>query len=1272
MRETTAVCLFLSAMAQYLHLRNFSIHELEEALINPRDNPLLSAILSRLLIKDRTLRAKLSVDEGFGWPQVGVFFRETIHSWYMRREHVWKLVENSISRTRSTLVPTASGSFERVLGGKLQNEMRQRLAMASEFSESEIQTSLIVPVMEDILYTEKDARNKLTHVQLLPRIKEVPLPSIKRLGEGQTVSTVSQSVLPIVSLPSVITPGNSATAASLESFDTADVTMSVDPERTITQSSKVDTITTLKAKTTSTGRALSSKQRVAGQKRKETDPSSAPVVVTDQTTKTTTTISSSIPMIESPAILTPSKKGASRKKNNSVYVFPLSRIPDHAPGLSLQLNSSLTLSEEYLSDDYLERIATGQSVDLSSSFSFLPPSSFSSTISSTSDSTTLSPFSSSQHFTPVASELYSPTHAQTRASQVAQAVNRTLETSLVEIHKEDLKKAHTITNQDVSDVFLDTNDEADEEDVAEAYEWDALLEPLGAEQDPLSRMRFVDAPLKLRMTLLQTLIDGRIGDWNDDLCQFLINFADEVTCSKLRLRVLGKDGNGGVFYTYPSSSFISFQEIRIFRETIYRVPTSGRMIRTWDPIATDFASLETLITELGPLSKSDSGTSTTGAEKDLIQALYTLRDLHKIRIDKEEFRARKKAGIANVLANPQDAAFEAEEEAEQAKEIAAKEAAAAKAAAIERARLQAEHEAIIAAESLANTRKRRSSVLKNDAAAAAAAATSAVASSEAKAAKSEAKAARNELHRPYSGPTSVSHDKLLQIMERLPHRDKVIAIQHVLRLIPEHDRYVIMPPNALPLNYRFIAAPAKEYLQAIKDKGVERERGRLHRIDRENARKRRELEDIEKARLEKENFLKRSAELLTQGRGERATRRDGGISVSDQLRMARQQEAAERRSILTSSLESAKQVLVTLREKMQENFSRLAHFSAPTSHTDANHMARVSQELQATAAENLGLTTEINLQVGKIQEAENALKIFEEHMELFVKDGSDGALAKMAYMDFVKRRNDFLTQPSNIRIRLKLQVPLTPINTYLGGYKALHAFPFGSPWIDKAIENMTALHPGLKWIRGEIALRSGIPSGQRSNLVQANATSNLITQSFLGDGAASGKGLEEPPKNFLKGTTISSSSSSSTSKRGAHLNHQGSRASGHFLSSPSLITQQSDVPVVPAVIIGDRFEPVTIGTGTAASTSSSSGHFLKLKFNSSIRPPPQQPQQTAAVQDSIEHVAVQHSVEPIEQFQHSSEPVEQVQHSVMEADQVVSALVSSSSPPPSSSEFQNL
>jgi hypothetical protein len=224
-------------------------------------------------------------------------------------------------------------------------------------------------------------------------------------------------------------------------------------------------------------------------------------------------------------------------------------------------------------------------------------------------------------------------------------------------------------------------------------------------------------------------------------------------------------------------------------------------------------------------------------------------------------------------------------------------------------------------------------------------------------------------------------------------------------------------------------------------------------------------------------------------------------------------------------------------------------------------------------------------------------------------------------------------------------VPITATNTYLGGYKALHAFPFGSPWIDKAIENMTALHPGLKWIRGEIALRAGIPSGQRSNLVQANATSNLITQSFLGDGAASGKGLEEPPKNFLKGATTSSSSSSV--KRGAHLSHQGRRASGQFSSSPSLITQQSDVPVAPAIILGDRFEPVTSGTSTAS--TSSSGHFLKLKFNSSIRPPPpppnqeQQQQHTVAVQDSIDHA------------------VEHVQHSVYEVDQLVSP------PPPSSS-----
>ena len=75
LRETPAVCLFLSAVSSYLHLRPFTLRELEEALISPGDNAFFSAVLTRLLIKDRSLRGKLSADEGLDWPLTGSLLR---------------------------------------------------------------------------------------------------------------------------------------------------------------------------------------------------------------------------------------------------------------------------------------------------------------------------------------------------------------------------------------------------------------------------------------------------------------------------------------------------------------------------------------------------------------------------------------------------------------------------------------------------------------------------------------------------------------------------------------------------------------------------------------------------------------------------------------------------------------------------------------------------------------------------------------------------------------------------------------------------------------------------------------------------------------------------------------------------------------------------------------------------------------------------------------------------------------------------------------------
>lgn len=120
-----------------------------------------------------------------------------------------------------------------------------------------------------------------------------------------------------------------------------------------------------------------------------------------------------------------------------------------------------------------------------------------------------------------------------------------------------------LTDEDIADalcVHAKDHDEADEDDVAEAYEMDGLLEPLDeytaaasksgaagtggdganaaaagsaetpadaphsnalknsrAVADPLSHTRWADAPLSLRLKILQALIDSRVCTYEDDI-----------------------------------------------------------------------------------------------------------------------------------------------------------------------------------------------------------------------------------------------------------------------------------------------------------------------------------------------------------------------------------------------------------------------------------------------------------------------------------------------------------------------------------------------------------------------------------------------------------------------------------------------------------------------------------------------------------------------------------------------------------------------------------
>ena len=1214
LRETPAVCLFLSAVSSYLHLRQFTLRELEEALISPGDNAFFSAVLTRLLIKDRSLRGKLSADEGLDWPLTGSLLRETVHSWYVRREQVWGLVENTLTRTRSTVAP-APGAIERVLGGRYQNELRKKMlhekdllsAAATAAATTRIGASggqdhhhLQIPLIVDILHSEVEARSNKQPGSI--PIQLHPL-AIKELSSTSS----SQSMLPSIQLPTAVSAPIVTEATA--STETVEISPMIDVEAEEGKKPLSDPIQTVSAPAPviaaplySSSRAATVKLRLTGVKRKEADASAGTPGDKDSSS---VLLSPESGTSATAGVTSPSTKrgGGKRKANTGPFIFPVSEIPDHAPGYTLSSSSS-----SYVTSEVLEMKARGdlqeeQALVISSSslsFSSLPPPSLSS------DYLALSP----------------PQPAMTRGTLQAQ------ETSLVELYKQDLKNAVALTDDDIYNTLLDLpHDEADEEDIAEAYEWDALLEPLGVHDDPLAKTRFVDAPLKLRMTLLQTLIDGRAGDWNDDICQFLVAYADNGNdCDRLRLRELGSDREGAVYFTYPRMSNIAQHEVRIFRETSYRIPTSGRLQRTWDAVATDVPSLETLIRTFGThtaaaaastskKSSTSSGSNLTVAEKSLVQALSEIRDLHAARIEKEiarqAYEDRRKEGKVGQVPSVDDSIFEAEEAAERARETAEKAretaekvAQAAKAAAIERARLAAEHDAIVAAESLANTRKRRSSAIKQEA-------VQAAVSSE-----SSSKPARSEHHhhhekKPYAGPSSVTFERLLQILERLPHHDKVIAIQHVLRSTPEHDRFVVMSPNALPHNRRVVSAAARDMLEQLKEMSVQREENRLRRVEKDIIRRKKDIIELEKFRADKEEAARKLAAAIQQGRGDRATRRDGGLTVSDQARLDRQQEVVEKRSMLTAAIEVAKQDLVKLRDKVQENITRITQVSTSLA-MDPSQMARISQEIQVMSSENVGLMNEVNAQNIRVQEAELTLKQFDDSVNVFLQNGGGDDHVKKSYLDYIKVRNEFLMQPSKICLRIKLQVPIAPGGHFLSGKRILQAFMYGSPWVDKAIEHSESLHPGLRWIRGEAALRAGLPPG-RPNLPQAGPESmSLVSTCFLGDGAASGRPLEEPPKYFGSG-------------RYGFKKQQGLVSPSMMspqLSSPSSSMQfssSSSNTKVTATLVGDRVEAVP-------SSTTNSGLFLKLRFNATIRPP-----QQSSSSSSSTSIVIQsgNSVEPV-------------------------------------------
>jgi hypothetical protein len=130
---------------------------------------------------------------------------------------------------------------------------------------------------------------------------------------------------------------------------------------------------------------------------------------------------------------------------------------------------------------------------------------------------------------------------------------------------------------------------------------------------------------------------------------------------------------------------------------------------------------------------------------------------------------------------------------------------------------------------------------------------------------------------------------------------------------------------------------------------------------------------------------------------------------------------------------------------------------------------------------------------------------------------------------------------------------------------------------------------------------------------------SLVSTCFLGDGAASGRPLEEPPKYFGSG-------------RYGFKKQQGLVSPSMMspqLSSPSSSMQfssSSSNTKVTATLVGDRVEAVP-------SSTTNSGLFLKLRFNATIRPPQQSSSSSTSIVIQSSSTTLQHAVE------HTSPPM---------------------------------
>lgn len=139
--------------------------------------------------------------------------------------------------------------------------------------------------------------------------------------------------------------------------------------------------------------------------------------------------------------------------------------------------------------------------------------------------------------------------------------------------------------------------------------------------------------------------------------------------SRLRMECLGSDKSGNSYLVFPqqlqhtaSSSGSSRQEepmIRVYKDgtTKYK---SGRVVRSWTPIATDLQSLEALLAALGALppprwsptdteslhavpkmvrtAAMEEGTNSGGADPQLIIALFGMLEQARMKIDRETLK----------------------------------------------------------------------------------------------------------------------------------------------------------------------------------------------------------------------------------------------------------------------------------------------------------------------------------------------------------------------------------------------------------------------------------------------------------------------------------------------------------------------------------------------------------------------------------------------------------------------------------------------------------